>query len=281
MRSILSIILFSCLCCHSLLSQDIHQLKAYADEQLHRGNFANALKEYQRVLFFDDQHQFEGVYSDMAELYFKLGDFENALVYYDFARKATPGDSLKLEYSFRKILCYFRQGSFLLGLSDLYSLPGSLSPHFEAKKNLYLAICHFGLDNTGQSLQYFAEIVDSTAMERISSLFTAFEKHKKKYNPDKLEMMSIFIPGLGQFVAGDLKSGLNSIFLLTGIAAYSYHTMRIYGILDGTLVLVTWFYRYYTGGHKKAYELGVKKIREQRIAAYNQILEIVRQHPSH
>jgi tetratricopeptide (TPR) repeat protein len=280
-RSILSIILFSCFCCHSLPSQNIHQLKAYADEQFHRGNLSSALKEYQRILFFDTRHQYESVYSDMAELYFEQEDFENALVYYDFARKAIPCDSLKLEYSFQKILCYFRQGSYLLGLSDLYGLPGTLSPHFEAKKNLYLAICHFGMDDTGQSLQYFAEIVDSTGLERISSLFRAYEKHKKKYDPDKLEMMSIFIPGLGQFVAGDVKNGLNSIFLLTGIAAYSFYTMRIYGILDGTLVLVTWFYRYYTGGHKKAYELGVTKIREQQRITYDQILEIVRRHPSH
>lgn len=281
MRSVLSFILFSCICHPCLLSQNIHQLKTYADEQFTRGNHSSALKEYQRILFFDDDHQFDDVYSNIADIYYDLGDYENAIIYYDFARKTIPDDSLKLEYSFHKILCYFKQDRYLLGLSDLYDLPAAVSPYFEAKKNLYLAICHFGLDDTGQSLQYFTGIVDSTGLEQINTLFTQLKKHEKKYNPHKLEMMSIFLPGLGQIVAGDVKNGLNSILLLGGIAAYSYHTMIAYGILDGTLVLVTWFYRYYTGGHKKAYELGTKKIQEQQRITYHRILDVVGHHALH
>lgn len=275
MRRVLSIILFSSICFFSLRSQDIYRIREFADQQFQKGNLTVALKEYQRVLFFDAGHEFEVVYSDIADIYFKQKDYDQALIYYDFARRAIPGDSLRIEYSFKRIQCYFRQDNYFMALSDLYGLPGELSPHFEAKKNLYYAICHFGLNETDRSLEYFARIVDSTGADQIETLMASYEKVQNKYDPDRLEIMSIFLPGLGQLVAGDVKNGLNSILLLGGIAAYSFHTMRVYGILDGTLVLVTWFYRYYTGGHKKAHELGAARIREQQRVTYRRIMETV------
>ncbi|HER09072.1 MAG TPA: hypothetical protein ENO20_09200 [Bacteroides sp.] len=278
MRNVLSIILFSCIISSGLLSQQIHQLRGHADEQFATGNFTAALKEYQRILFFGEDHGYDEVYGRIADIYFQLEDYENAIVYYDFAGKAVSSDSLKLEYAFSKILCYFKQDRFMLGLSDIYDLPGTASPYFEAKKNLYAAICHFGLGETDQSLQYFAGVVDSSGMAQIETLVADLRKHEKKFDPDKLEMMSIFLPGLGQLVGGDIKNGLNSILLLGGIAAYSLHTAVTYSILDGTLFLLTWFYRYYTGGHKKAYELGTDKIREQQRITYHQILDVVRHH---
>lgn len=278
MLKVSSTIIFSFIWCVGLWSQDIHQLKEHADQQFARGNLTAALKEYQRVLFFDDQQQYRDVYSDIADIYYATEDLNQAMVYYDFARKAIPDDSLKLEYSFRRILCYFKQENYLLGLTDLYDLPDPLSPYFEAKRNLYFAICHFGLDETDQSLQYFSEVVDSSGLAQINNLFNQFERYKKKYDPNRLELMSIFLPGLGQFVGGDVKNGLNSILLLGGIATYSYYTMLSYGILDGTLVLVTWFYRYYTGGHKKAAELGALRIQEKQDDTYQQMLDIVNHH---
>ena len=278
MRRVLSIVLFSTVCLTSLRSQDIVRIREFADQQYLKGNLSSALKEYQRVLFFDAGNKFEQVYSDIADLYFRQENYQQALVYYDFARKAVPDDSLRLEYSFKRIECNFRQDNYLMALSELYGLPGKLSPYFEVKKDLYYAICHFGLNETEESVEYFSRIVDSTGADRIDSLMKAYQKVRTKYDPDRLEIMSIFLPGLGQLVAGDVKNGLNSLFLLGGIAAYSFHTMRIYGILDGTLVLVTWFYRYYTGGHKKAHELGVTRIREQQRMTYRKIMETVASH---
>ncbi len=275
MQKALFIIHFSCVFSALLFSQSIHQLKEYSDEQYEKGNFTIALKEYQRILLFDENKQYQDIYNKIAHIYFQIGDYNNAIVYYDFAWKASQIDSVKHELVFRKTLCYYKLGNYFFGLTELYDLPESLSPYFERKKNLYFAICHFGLDEKYQSLQYFSQIVDSSGYHRIDSCLVQLNKYEKRYDPDKLEMMSILLPGLGQSFAGDLKSGLNSILLLGGIITYSYYTMLAYSILDGTLVLTTWFYRYYTGGHRKAYELGAKKIREQRNETYLQVMDIV------
>lgn len=276
MQKALFIIHFNLICISCIFSQNIHQLKEYSDEQFAKGNMSIALKEYQRILLFDDMNQFDEVYINIATIYYEIEDFDNALVYYDFAWKAIQNDSIKLELTFKKTLCYYRLNKYLLGLTELYGLPNQLSLYFERKKNLFFAICHFGLNDAAQSLQYFAKIVDSSGLHQIDLSFLQFEKYQKKYDPDKLEMMSIFLPGLGQTFSGDIGSGLNSVLLLSGIAAYSYYTMIAYSILDGTLVLTTWFYRYYSGGHRKAYELGTKKIQDRKNVTYLQIIDIVK-----
>ena len=275
MRKALFIVHFSCLFGTFLFSQSIYQFKEYSDEQYEKGNYSIALKEYQRILLFDDEHQFNDIYFKIADIYYQIEDYDNAITYYDFAWRATRNDSIKNEMAFRKILSYFQLREYYLALTELYDLPEQLSPYFERMKNLYFAICHFGLDEKYESLQYFSHIVDSTGLQQIDSCYVELNKFAKKYDPDKLEIMSIFLPGLGQTYAGDLKSGLNSLLLLGGIVTYAYHTMLVYTILDGTLVLTSWFYRYYTGGHRKAYDLGVKKIQERKNETYLEVMGIV------
>ena len=267
---------FSCICSALLFSQSISRLKEYSDEQYEKGNYSIALKEFQRILLFDEAQEYNDLYYKVAAIYYEIREYEKAIVYYDFAWKAAGNDSIKIEMAFKKILCHFQLRDYYSGLSELYDLPEHLSPHFEQIKNLYFAICHFGLNEKYESLQYFAQIVDSAGLHQIDSCFVQLNKVEKKYDPDKLEMMSIILPGLGQTYAGDLKSGLNSLLLLGGIVTYAYHTMLVYSILDGTLVLTSWFYRYYTGGHRKAYDLGVKKIQEQRNETYLQVMDITR-----
>jgi tetratricopeptide (TPR) repeat protein len=278
MLKVLSTILFSLSWVFTLSSQDIHQIKGYADDQFNKGNYTIALKEYQRVLLFDREKQFQELYEQIASIYYNQNDFRNAYIYYDFAWKAIQNDSIKLELSFRKTLCNFKEEEYLLALTELLDLPDRLSPYFEYRKNLYFAICYFGLDDDEQSLQYFSNLVDSAGIDLLEDLFSMLAECRKKYDPDRLELMSIFLPGLGQTVAGDFASGLNSVLLLGAISAYSLYTGITYGLLDGTLVLLTGGYRYYSGGHKKAFNLGVERIEEMKNHTYLHVLEIINNH---
>lgn len=274
MQRLLYIAIISLISTGPVQSQDIHQVKEFADRQLEKGNYPAALKEYQRVLLFDEKQEYPEVYGRIADLFYQHEAFDNALVYYDFARKATREDSLKLEMTFRKVLCYFRQSEFYMGLAELLDLPDEMTPWFDHKRELYLAVCYYGLDDFRESEVHFSHLVDSVHSLDISSEFETLERISRKYDPDRLERMSLFLPGLGQAVAGAPGAALNSVFLLSGILVYSYYTAFAYGFVDGALVLVTWFYRYYTGGHRKAYQLGTERIQDQKRISYLRIMEI-------
>lgn len=275
MRKILLTILFSF--CFIIISnsQDVHQIKGFADEQFALANYKLALKEYQRVLFFDDNKQYNSLYSRIGSIYFQDSDFESALRYFDYALRVENDDSCKLELIFKKALCNFKWGRFLDGLNELLDLPDTQSQYLTHKKNIYFGICYYGLDDYENSRIHFSTLVDSAGKAEIDGLFSEIINFNKKFRPEKVELMSMILPGLGQIYTGETLSGMNSFFLLAGVTAYAFFTALNYNLVDGLLIMTSWFYRYYTGGYTNAHEFARRKIIDEKIAVYSKIFDLV------
>ncbi len=278
MRKILFTIIISQLYPFFIFSQDIHRIKAYSDQQFFNGNYQIALKEYQRVLFFDTELEYTDIYRKIAFVFYFQQDFEDALKYYNLAWNIEQNDSIRNELIFHKSICHFKLNNYFQGLNELLDLPGNSSAYFQYKRNLFLGICYYGLNDYQTSLDYFSVILDSTGIQQISSVFTNFEKFNKKFNPRKIEIMSLIFPGLGQLYCGEPGSGLNSFFLLSGIVVYGFYTMANYGFLDGFFVLSSWFYRYYTGGSGNAAYIAQLKINNKKSSDYSEIIKIIENH---
>jgi len=275
MRKILYIILFELVWIPFLHAQNIDQIKQFADAQMESRNYKTALLEYQRVMFFDTDNRYTGVFSKIASIYYNANEYENAITYYNYAWRTEQNDSLKMELAFKKVLCNFKQSSYLLALYDLFDMPDQLTTYFFLKKNLYLGICYFGLTEYKNSLTHFAELVDSTEMVQLEELFSDFNRFREKYRPGKVELMSYLFPGLGQIYTGEFMSGINSFLLLGGITGYALIVARNYGFIDGAFVLLSWFYRYYSGGVQKAGQHATNRIDHKKEQVYNQVLKIV------
>ncbi|PID68861.1 MAG: hypothetical protein CR968_00730 [Flavobacteriia bacterium] len=276
MQRLLFIVLFSIVNIN-VFAQDIATIKALADVQYDNQNYQLALKEYQRVFFFDQDKKYDDIYIKIARIYKSDHNHNEALKYYNYAWKTEPNDSIKKEIVFEKVQCYLSDRNYLMGLNELFDLPESDNLYFKNKQNLYFAICYFGLDDFNESEQYFLDITDQSHDMMIVDAFDEFEAFRKKYNPERIEKMSKYLPGLGQFYLGDWKNGLNSILLIGAILTYTGYTVATYGIIDGLLVMSSWFNRYYSGGYNKAKLLAVKKIERHKAGIYKQVLAIVDQ----
>ena len=278
MRKLLYIILFSYCLITPAGAQDIHQMKKFSDEQYTAGNYRTALKEYQRVLFFDEQNEYNDLYSRIASIHYRLSDFGRAIRYYDLAQTIENNDSIKFELSLKKALCNFKLGNYLEALNELYDLPGHSSAYLQNKKDLYMGICYFGLNEYDNSQEYFSEIVDSAGVEKVNTLFSDFERFNKKYRPGKVELMSMFLPGLGQIYTGHTFNGINSFILISGVTVYAVITTVNYSLIDGLLVLSSWFYRYYSGGFTNARNFAVEKIEDEKTRVYSEIFSLIENH---
>jgi TM2 domain-containing membrane protein YozV len=278
MQKILFIILFNLFFGTTLFSQDIHQIKSYSDDQFEKGNYTVALKEYQRVQLFDNEKLYNDIYSKIASIYFNQADYNNAIRYLNFAWTVEQNDSIKFELAIKKTLCNLLLNDNYTALTELFDISEYNSEYFQNKKNLYTGICYFGLADYNESNSYLVRLVDSVGALGLNKIFTDYIKYIKKYNPEKIELMSSIVPGLGQIYIGEIGSGINSIALLTGIVAYAFHTTTVYGYIDGVLVLSSWFYRYYNGGKLKANIATQEKLEKKKIQVYSEILTIVEQH---
>lgn len=269
------IILFSLYLFTPVKGQDIHQMKQFSDEQFNRGNYQLALKEYQRVIYFDKHGEYDELYARIASIHFLNSDYDNALKYYDFALRLEPNDSMKYELMLKKALSNFKQNRYMAALNELFDLPAHPSEFLQDKKNLYLGICYFGLNDMDKSRDHFVELFDSTGIQKVDRLFSDFNDFKRKYRPGKIELMSMLLPGLGQVYTGEIFNGLNSFFLISGVTVYAVYTAANYALIDGLLVLSSWFYRYYTGGYTNASAFAVKKIENERTDVYHEIFTLI------
>jgi tetratricopeptide (TPR) repeat protein len=271
-------ILISSLLFYPLQAQQIHLVKSFADEQYLAGNYSSALKEYQRVLLFDEEKIYNDIYARVASICFGQQNFEDAIRYFNLAWRAEKNDSLKSELAFIKVTCLFKQQDYFLALTDLFDMPDYGSTYIKNKKDLYFGISYFGLDDYKSSLASLSQILDSTGIQKLNQIFVDYLKFRKKFRPEKVEMMSMFLPGLGQIYVGDFGSGINSIVLLSAIAVYAVYTTINYGFIDGVLLLSSWFYRYYSGGSAKAGNLAQAKIAKKKAKVYAEILSLVDSH---
>ncbi|MDT8401420.1 MAG: tetratricopeptide repeat protein [Bacteroidales bacterium] len=278
MRNLLYINLFSLCLYFPLTGQDISQIKEFSDEHFNEGNYRLALKEYQRVLFFDEQNEYDELYFRIASIHYILSDYDKAIRYLNLAQLTENDDSLKVEITLYKALCNFKLGNYLGAINELYDIPDLPSGYLQDKKNLYLGICHYGLDEYEDSRDYFSMILDSAGTAGVNTLFIQLEDYNKRFRPEKVELMSMLLPGLGQVYTGKVFNGINSFILISGVTVYAVVTAVNYGLIDGLLVLSSWFYRYYSGGFTNARNFAVQKIEDQKTSIYSEIFSLIEEY---
>jgi tetratricopeptide (TPR) repeat protein len=207
-----------------------------------------------------------------------MSDFELAIRYYDFAMRVEDDDSLRFELALKKTLCNFKQDDYYSALSELLDLVSQDPGYLGLKQDLYMGICYFGLNDYEKSREYLSKVLDPEGKTELNDLFNSFARYNRKYRPGKVELMSMLLPGLGQIYTGEILSGLNSFVLITGVTIYAMFTAVNYTLIDGLLVLSSWFYRYYSGGFTNARDSAVRKTDREKIRVYSDILSLIESH---
>jgi hypothetical protein len=123
-----------------------------------------------------------------------------------------------------------------------------------------------------KSKALFKEVSPDTSV--VNELFIKNAKIDK-LKPKTAKILSIIIPGLGQFYAGDVKNGLNSFILSGGLMFLGVRSAINNSVLDAALSIMPWYQRYYTGGYNKAEAIAEAKIKERRFKVFNELLEVV------
>lgn len=259
------------------MAQSIEQTLSFANEQVLLNNYNTAINAYQRVLFFDKQNLYPEIYHQLGNCYFETGNYEQAAESYNLAYYSIKNDSIKHEVLFKRTSSLLLANNYQFALIELFSLDDSLSIYFEQKKNFYFGITYFGLNQFDLAEKHLLLSIDDDYLQQKSELRELFKKNKKidRVNPKTAKILSMIIPGLGQFYSGDIKNGFNS-FLLTGAFVALYiNTSLNFSIIEAYLSVFPWYQRYYTGGFKRAEINARTRIEEKRAVVYWELLDTI------
>lgn len=257
-----------------LRAQDLKQTLSFADAQREMGNHDVAAKAYKRIIFFQTEEFRENVFARLADTYLDIAEFKNAAKYYDLAYAYERNDSLKNEFTLKKSFCRLVEQEYSYALLELFSLEDNLPEEQQNRKNFYLGISYFGTGDFENSETYFQKCLAEE--DKKAELSKLFEKNAKiRINPKTAKTLSIILPGLGQFYAGDIKNGLNSMILTGGLIALGIYSATQFTIFDAAISILPWYQRYYVGGFKKAEIIAQNKLDKKRNAIYKQIINII------
>jgi tetratricopeptide (TPR) repeat protein len=242
----------------SLTAQSFDETVDYADKQFISGNLETALKTYQRAL--------------IAEISYIRNDYTNAYKFYGLAYNQTNTDSLKTDLLFKKATCQMLMKNFQYAIIDLLSvIDTSLS--VQKRINFYLGTCYFGLEDFDNAQFCFSFCVKDEDKQDLAKLFLGNKLSSPK--PEKAKIISMIIPGMGQIYSGNFRSGINSIFLTSGLVVLGIHLGVRYHPIDAVFTILPWYQRYYTGGYGNAEEIAISKRQRNRNEVYTSVLRLI------
>jgi tetratricopeptide (TPR) repeat protein len=247
-----------------------------ADSLSQVGQYALAATYYEKAIF--EQSNIGNNVQIINELLFKKTQLLKAQKTFDEAWQTTQrfdltdlSDSLQFRYRYESALCAYLSQRYAEAHNQLqqtrfYVRDTLLTEGLDVLEILTLN----ELERWTESKEIFSRYVSRNRLTINVEELYAFLKKKPK-NPDKAQLLSFLMPGLGQAYAGYWKQGLVSAGLQALALGFGvYHVLNRYYLI-GFFTGAGLFQAFYFGGTRRAV-LMAEETNRKRKARYNQQL---------
>ena len=256
-----------------LWGQDVHTTFTMARENAALGNTEAAIAELERVIFFGEGQFDAEAFALLGDMHAKSSAFDEAANAYNQAAQASSEDEQIVKLKLQQSAMLIRAGKGELASIELLGIQTDASDSTYLKHQFLLGITQFKAGEFENSRVSFLAAADEKAKPKIDSLFAelASIKHPKVKTA---RVLSIIFPGAGQFYAGDIKNGINSMLLTGGFIALGYFVATRYSLLDATVAVIPWIQRYYMGGFKRAGLIAEERMKEKQDRIYRALIAV-------
>jgi tetratricopeptide (TPR) repeat protein len=257
-------------------AQNLDETYQFGLEQYALSNYETASLAFERVLYFGDGKYAVNTLDHLAKIRLAKGDIEGALQFYHRASVTSNDFAEKSYYTLRKCSGLLSLQKTKLAMIDLFDISDELPDSTVKYKYFLLGVAYFSELEFNESRLAFKNAISEHEVSKknqIDSLFNVVQ-HIKHPNPKTAKILSIFIPGAGQFYAGDVKNGINSLLLTGGFLFLGINTVINYGVFNSFVSVFPWFQRYYMGGYHRAERIAEERLREKRDQVFQSIIDI-------
>jgi tetratricopeptide (TPR) repeat protein len=245
-------------------------------EQYALSNYKTASLAFERVLYFGDGQYALQSLDHLASIRLQQKDIEGAINYYHQASVRANEYNEKSWFTLRKCAGLLTLKKTQIALIDLYDLNDNLPDSSLHYKYFLLGIAHFSTLDFSESRSAFIKAIPENQIKKIAQIDSLFKVlvRIKNPKPKTAKILSMILPGSGQFYAGDIKNGINSLLLTGGFLYLGIHSALNYGIINSLASASPWIQRYYLGGFKRAELIAEEKLALKRDRIYQQVLDV-------
>lgn len=257
-------------------AQDVRQTLDYADHLFAQRQFQRAVIHYQRVLLFSPGDVNTACLIRIGDCFNALDSLRKANAYYDMAFFTTDNDSLKDALLMKRAENLIISKDYMLALQDIYAVNNDTEKE-KRQTQLYQACIYYGLNDFEQAERFFSSLFDSVSSpvlyERYNKIWRELQ-HVNKLNPNTAMILSMIVPGTGQFYAGDIKNGLNSLTITSLFFFFTARSIVTVGVLEGFTTVFPIYFRYYTGGFKRTKSIAQERKDFRQAVIYTKLLTL-------
>lgn len=256
-------------------AQNLEQTFQLGMDSYESDNYEGALAFLNRVIYFDSTGSYLlEANLTMANCYVELGKLGQAKTHFNRAVNSTEKVRIKDSILLTKAKMEILNEQFHYALQDLFSLSGK-HPDQTKLGDFYLSICFFGVNDFEGFKSSFEKLgLSATDSVRIGEISSTLEKKLSSKRVTRIKVMSYIVPGSGQIASGQIRDGINSMALLTGVMTLYLVTVREYGFLNGLIAVSPWFTRYYGGGIENAKEAALTRQAKIKDKYFREVLGI-------
>ena len=252
------LLIMFCLAFTDLFGQNLEETKKMADQFWSDHDYENAVITYRRYLFFGGDMS-SSVFSRVSSGYEKMGEYEKAIYYNNLAFEIEKDPIQAEEKQLRTTFLYLMKEEYLMADLWLSNIDQSVqTPEKRKELFLYKGVAHYKNNKFETSAGYFLKYSPQDSI-KISGLFDELYLSEKRNNPKRARILSIILPGLGQFSTGHIKEGVNSLTINGAMVFLFARVVSRTTFLDAVLSIAPWQQRFYAGGFNAAALLAEKK----------------------
>lgn len=245
------------------------------------GNDEAAALALERVIYFGAGKYDAEAFALMGQIALRKAQYREAASWFDRAAQSDTTENGAYYHTLLKASSLIQEKEVVLAEIDLLGLPDGMPDSLYRAQQYLLGIARFVARDFTGSEDYFKNAVGSSDLKRVQQLDSLFDvlRNIKHPNPKTAKLLSILLPGAGQFYAGDIKNGLNSLLLTGGFFALGLAVGVNYSLIDAAASVVPWIQRYYIGGFNRAARIAATKKQEKQDAVYQKILILAAPRP--
>lgn len=228
---------------------DLEQQYNYAVSLYNSGNYFDAVTEYKRLLFFDRDniYNFEAN-KQIAVCYKTGGKYIDALYHFKIAEKCAPSKNDYYQIKKEIVKIYILKRSADKAFELLRELEKDTSSTLKADEiNYWRGWAAIFNDDWKKGAEYFDKAEKNHPLKILAE-----KVENEKYSVTFARIISVFLPGAGQFYTGNYISGIMSLgwnFLWGYISVNSIVENRVF---DGIMTANFLWLRFYTGNIQNA-----------------------------
>ncbi len=269
MNFVNKIFLILILLCGISFAQNLNDQFKIAEDLFYKKDFFNAITEYKRLIFFDDQKEFSYKANfRIAESYFGGAKLDEAIKYFSLASLNSKNENEYYDAQIQLIKCNILRGTISNSFAIIEKLNND-SKFINKKDELIYwrgwsfifndewkkASLEFRkIENENEGAKFLAEFTDSVSNE--------------KYSKTKAKILSFILPGAGQIYAGKYLQGLISFSWNAAMAYLSANSFINEREFDG-IVFASLFLRFHRGNLQNAEKIVDEKNQNIRNESLN------------